>query len=74
MLIIRYFFEESRSKVFPSTLLSPYFVSVIFLFGLQLALLTADDFARWYGFDVHISVALQSIFLVVSFVILFKES
>ena len=39
--------------------------SVTFLLGLQLALLAADDFARWFEFDVTISVAVELLFLAV---------
>ena len=51
-----------------------HFTNVPFLFGLQLALLTAGDFAQWLVFNVKISVALQSIFLAVTFMITFKTS
>jgi len=49
-------------------------VSVAFRFELQLALLAADDFVPWKGFDVLTSVARYSVFLAVSSVILFKVS
>ena len=52
----------------------PYLANALFIFGLQLALLAADDFARLIGFEIMVSVALQFIFLVVTSVILLKMS
>ena len=51
---------------------SPDFANVPFLFGLQLALLTAYDFVQWFEFEVKTYVVLQLIFLAVTSVITFK--
>ena len=54
-------------------LFTPSFLSLL-LFEMQLALLTAGDFAQWFGFDLMTSVALQLIFLAVTSVITFRTS